>query len=50
MGRGLPGWGGFAAVKLPIGNYNAPYLYFLAAISYLPIPDLYLIKLFSILF
>jgi len=42
--------GGFAAVKLPIGNYNAPYLYFLAAISYLPIPDLYLIKLFSILF
>ena len=42
--------GGFAAVKLPIGNYNAPYLYFLAAISYLPIPDLYLIKLFSVLF
>ena len=42
--------GGFAAVKLPIGNYNAPYLYFLAAISYLPLPDLYLIKLFSILF
>lgn len=42
--------GGFAAVKLPIGNYNAPYLYFLAAISYLPIPDLYLIKLFSIFF
>ena len=42
--------GGFAAVKLPSGNYNAPYLYFLAAISYLPIPDLYLIKLFSILF
>ena len=42
--------GGFAAIRLPIGNYNAPYLYFLAAISYLPIPDLYLIKLFSILF
>lgn len=42
--------GGFAAIKLPIGNYNAPYLYFLAAISYLPVPDLYLIKLFSILF
>ena len=42
--------GGFAAVKLPIGNYNAPYLYFLAAISYLPLPDLYLIKLFSVLF
>ena len=42
--------GGFAAVALLIGNYNAPYLYFLAAISYLPIPDLYLIKLFSIFF
>ena len=42
--------GGFAAIKLPIGNYNVPYLYFLAAISYLPVPDLYLIKLFSILF
>lgn len=42
--------GGFGAIKLSIGNYNVPYLYFLAAISYLPIPDLYLIKLFSILF
>ncbi len=42
--------GGFAAIQLPIGNYNVPYLYFLAAISYLPVPDLYLIKLFSILF
>lgn len=42
--------GGFSAIRLPIGNYNVPYLYFLAAISYLPIPDLYLIKLFSILF
>ena len=42
--------GGFAALKEPIGNYNVPYLYVLAAISYLPLPDLYLIKLFSILF
>ena len=42
--------GGFSAIKLPIGNYNAPYLYFLAAVSYLPVPDLYLIKLFSIFF
>ena len=42
--------GGFKAIKLSIGNYNVPYLYFLAAISYLPIPDLYLIKLFSIFF
>lgn len=41
--------GGFSAIKEPLGDYNVPYLYFLAAISYLPIPDLYLIKLFSIL-
>lgn len=42
--------GGWAAVALPKGNYTAPYLYFLAAISYPPVSDLYLIKLFSILF
>lgn len=42
--------GGLAAIKLPVGNYNVPYLYFLALISYLDIPDLYLIKLFSIFF
>lgn len=42
--------GGFTAVKESVGDYNVPYLYFLAAISCLPIPDLYLIKLFSILF
>lgn len=42
--------GGFDAVKENIGNYNAPYLYFLAAISGLKLPDLYAIKLFSILF
>ena len=42
--------GGWTAVALPKGNYTAPYLYFLAAISYLPFYDLYLIKLFSILF
>lgn len=41
--------GGFAALKEPVGNYNVPYLYFLAAISYLPIPDLYLIKIGSIM-
>ena len=43
-------YGGFSALKWEIGNYNVPYLYFLAAISYLPVPDLYLIKLFSIFF
>ena len=42
--------GGFAAIRYPVGNYNAPYLYFMAAISYLPVPDLYCIKLFSMLF
>lgn len=42
--------GGFAAMKDPIGNYNVPYLYMLALLSYLPVPDLYGIKLFSILF
>ncbi|MEG2455720.1 MAG: conjugal transfer protein TraL, partial [Oscillospiraceae bacterium] len=42
--------GGFSAVKLPVGNYNAPYLYFMALISYFKVPDLYLIKLFSVLF
>lgn len=53
----LSGWaaffrdnGGWAAIALPKGNYNVPYLYFLAAISYLPVPDLYMIKLFSLLF
>ena len=42
--------GGISAIKDPVGNYNAPYLYFMALISYLPFPDLYAIKLFSILF
>lgn len=42
--------GGFGAIRQNIGDYNAPYLYFMAAISYLPFPDLYAIKLFSILF
>lgn len=42
--------GGFFALKDPVGNYNVPYLYLLAFLSYLPFPDLYGIKLFSILF
>lgn len=42
--------GGVAALKDPVGNYNVPYLYLLALLSYLPFPDLYGIKLFSILF
>lgn len=42
--------GGFRAISKNIGDYNVPYLYFMAAISYLGVPDLYCIKLFSILF
>ncbi|MBU5434152.1 conjugal transfer protein TraL [Pseudoflavonifractor sp. MSJ-37] len=42
--------GGFRAIAQPVGDYNVPYLYFMAAVSYLPFPDLYAIKLFSILF
>ncbi len=42
--------GGFAALKYSIGNYNVPYLYFLAVFSYIPVNDLYLIKLLSLCF
>lgn len=41
--------GGFAAMAGSVGDYNVPYLYFMAAISYSDVADLYLIKLFSIL-
>lgn len=41
--------GGFDAIVGSVGDYNVPYLYFIAAISYCDVPDLYLIKLFSIL-
>jgi len=42
--------GGFRAIRVPLGNYNIPYLYFLALFSYSGIRDLYLIKLLSIFF
>ena len=42
--------GGFAALADFPGNYNPPYMYFLAAFSYLDIPELYLIKSLSVLF
>ena len=42
--------GGFAALRESIGNYNVPYLVYLAAISSSALKDLYLIKLFSIFF
>lgn len=40
--------GGFLALRNNIGNYNVPYLYFLAAFSYSSLSDFYLIKLLSI--
>ena len=42
--------GGFKALGMPVGNYNPPYLYFLALFSYININELYLIKLLSLLF
>ena len=42
--------GGFRALKDSVGNYNVPYLYFLAAFSYTDYSDLYLIKYLSIAF
>ncbi len=42
--------GGFRALGLSIGNYNPPYLYFLALFSYINIDELYLIKLLSVIF
>ena len=50
----LQGWftelrdnGGFAAVGRSVGDYTPTYLYLLAFLSYIPLPDLYLIKLLS---
>lgn len=42
--------GGFKGLSESVGNYNVPYLYFLALFSYIPVRDLYLIKLLSIFF
>ncbi len=42
--------GGFKGLRYSIGNYNVPYLYFLALFSYFPLYDLYLIKLLSVAF
>lgn len=40
--------GGFAGLGRSIGNYNIPYLAFLALFSYIPVSELYLIKLLSV--
>ena len=42
--------GGIAAIGANVGNYNVPYLVFLAICSYLPVSELYLIKIFSVFF
>lgn len=43
--------GGFSALQHSVGNYNVPYLYFLALFSYFNENDwLYLIKLLSVFF
>lgn len=42
--------GGLAALKLDIGNYNPPYITILALMSYIPMYDVYLIKIPSVLF
>ena len=42
--------GGFAAVGGDFSNYNPPYLYLLAAMTYLPIPKIVAIKSISIFF
>jgi len=42
--------GGFGGLSGNIGNYNVPYLYFLAFFSTVPFNDMYLIKLLSIAF
>ncbi|MBR6521563.1 MAG: conjugal transfer protein TraL [Oscillospiraceae bacterium] len=40
--------GGLAGLRRSIGNYNIPYLVCLAIFSYIPINELYLIKLLSV--
>lgn len=42
--------GGWKALSGSVGNYNLPYLYFLALFSYSGVRDLYLIKLLSVFF
>lgn len=42
--------GGFSAFRALIGNYNPPYMYFLALFSYINVNELYLIKLLSVVF
>ncbi|HEY0619659.1 MAG TPA: hypothetical protein VGD15_18785 [Kribbella sp.] len=42
--------GGFGALQYSFSNYNALYLYLMAAVSYLPLPPLVAVKLISAIF
>ncbi|NGO10728.1 DUF2029 domain-containing protein [Streptomyces sp. HC44] len=42
--------GGFGALKYNFADYNVPYLYLIAALTYLPIPALIGIKVISVVF
>lgn len=42
--------GGFSALRYEFANYNVPYLYLLAILTYLPVPTLIGVKVISILF
>ncbi|MFC0113442.1 hypothetical protein [Kibdelosporangium aridum] len=42
--------GGFPALRYEFANYNVPYLYLLAILTYLPVPTLIGVKVISILF
>jgi Gpi18-like mannosyltransferase len=42
--------GGFQALRYDFSNYSPPYLYFLALVTYIPIPYLYSIKIISLIF
>ncbi|GCE18710.1 hypothetical protein [Dictyobacter kobayashii] len=43
-------YGGFTALKYNVGNYTPFYLYFIALMTYIPLPKLVLFKGFSIFF
>lgn len=42
--------GGFSALKYDFANYNVPYLYLLAALTYIPVPALFGVKAISVVF
>ena len=44
------GFEAFKTIKYQVSNYNVVYLYYIALISYLPIPALFAIKLLSVVF